>query len=198
MGKVGAVIVYTPEVGINLDTLRDDVKILKMRYGLDEKGESEGRVVIRYVGLTSSHCYALSLDLNRNEKASNIYTTEVITKIFKEEGSELFDARSASLGHTLQGGVPSPLDRVYGVRFALKSMAFIEKHHEQLREQKFKARTAGPESAAVITLQNSAIKYVPVQEMAAHADMKNRRGKNAWWGEYKGLVERLAARPQLL
>ncbi|KAH9972775.1 6-phosphofructokinase [Lactifluus volemus] len=164
---VGAVIVYTPEV-------------LKMRYGLDEKGQSEGRVVIR------------------NEKASNIYTTEVITKIFKEEGGELFDARSASLGHTLQGGVPSPLDRVYGVRFALKSMAFIEKHHEQLREQKFKARVANPETAAVITLQNSAIKYVPVQEMAAHADLKNRRGKNAWWGEYKELVERLAARPQLL
>jgi 6-phosphofructokinase 1 len=195
---VGAVIVYTPEVGINLDTLRDDVKVLKMRYGLDEKGQSEGRVVIRYVGLTPSDLYALSLDLNRNEKASNIYTTEVITKIFKEEGGELFDARSASLGHTLQGGVPSPLDRVYGVRFALKSMAFIEKHHEQLREQKFKARVANPETAAVITLQNSAIKYVPVQEMAAHADLKNRRGKNAWWGEYKELVERLAARPQLL
>jgi len=177
---VGAIIVYTPEVGINLDILRDDVRWLKMRYGLDEKGKSEGRVVIR------------------NEKASNIYTTEVITKIFKEEGGSLFDARSASLGHTLQGGVPSPLDRAYGVRFALKTMAFIEKHHEQLREQKFKARQASPESAAVITLQSSTIKWVPVQEMVAHADMKNRRGENQWWMKYKGLVESLAARPQLM
>jgi 6-phosphofructokinase 1 len=122
----------------------------------------------------------------------------VITKVFKEEGGALFDARSASLGHTLQGGVPSPLDRAYGVRFALKSMAFIEKHHEQLREQRFKARHASAESAAVITLQSSAIKWVPVQEMVTHADMKNRRGKNAWWGEYKELVEKLVARPQLL
>ncbi|KAI0293751.1 6-phosphofructokinase [Russula brevipes] len=177
---VGASLVYTPEVGINLDILREDVTWLKARYGLDEKGKSEGRVVIR------------------NEKASDIYTTEVITKIFKEEGGSLFDARSASLGHTLQGGVPSPLDRTYGVRFALKSMAFIEKHHEGLRGKKFKARQAGPETAAVITLQSSAIKWVPVGEMVAHADMKNRRGKDAWWGEYKGLVERLVARPQLL
>ncbi|KAI9461720.1 6-phosphofructokinase [Lactarius psammicola] len=177
---VGASIVYTPEVGINLDTLREDVKWLKTRYALDEKGKSEGRVVIR------------------NEKASAVYTTEVITKIFKEEGGSLFDSRSASLGHTLQGGIPSPLDRAYGVRYALKSMAFIEKHHEQLRAKKFKARQASPDSAAVITLQSAAIKWVPVREMVEHADMKNRRGKFAWWGRYKGLVESLVARSQLV
>jgi len=176
---VGASIVYTPEVGINLDILREDVAWLKKRYGLDEKGKSEGRVGIR------------------NERASDIYTTEVITKIFKEEGGALFDARSASLGHTLQGGIPSPLDRVYGVRFALKSMAFIEKHHEVLRGKKFKVRQASADSAAVITLQSSAVKWVPVGEMVAHADMKNRRGKEAWWGGYKELVEELVARPQL-
>lgn len=39
--------VYTPEIGINLDTLRDDVKFLKRRYALDEKGKSEGRLVIK-------------------------------------------------------------------------------------------------------------------------------------------------------
>lgn len=48
---------YTPELGINLDTLREDVKFLKMRYGLDERGKSEGRVVIRCVELT--RCMAI-------------------------------------------------------------------------------------------------------------------------------------------
>jgi hypothetical protein len=43
------VIVYTPEVGINLDMLRDDVQFLKNRYSLDVKGKSEGRLVIRSV-----------------------------------------------------------------------------------------------------------------------------------------------------
>lgn len=47
--KTGASLVYTPEQGINLDMLRADVKFLKLRYGLDAKGKSEGRLVIRCV-----------------------------------------------------------------------------------------------------------------------------------------------------
>lgn len=49
---VGASIVYTPENGIDLATLRDDVKWLKTRYALDQKGMSEGRVILRYVTRT--------------------------------------------------------------------------------------------------------------------------------------------------
>jgi 6-phosphofructokinase 1 len=30
-----------------------------------------------------------------------------------------------------------------------------------------------------------------------HADMKNRRGKDAWWGGVKELVEALVGLPQL-
>ena len=47
--KVGAVLVYTPEVGITLDALRQDVEFLKLRYRLDMKGKAEGRLVIRFV-----------------------------------------------------------------------------------------------------------------------------------------------------
>lgn len=46
--KTGACLVYTPEDGMNLDTLRRDVRFLKTRYALDVKGKSEGRLVIRY------------------------------------------------------------------------------------------------------------------------------------------------------
>jgi 6-phosphofructokinase 1 len=132
---------------------------------------------------------------NSNEAASSVYTTDFITKMLKEEGGELFDARSASLGHTLQGGVPSPMDRARAVRLSLKCMAFIEKHHQSIHTQKVKH--AGPETAAVITIQGSAIKWVPVQDMVQHADMKNRRGKHAWWGGVKELVEALVGLPQL-
>jgi 6-phosphofructokinase 1 len=117
--------------------------------------------------------------------------------MLKEEGGELFDARSASLGHTLQGGIPSPMDRARAVRLSLKCMDFIEKHHESIHNQRAKVKHAGPETAAVITIQGSTIKWVPVQEMVQHADMKNRRGKHAWWGDYKDLVEALVGVPQL-
>ncbi|KAH7930171.1 6-phosphofructokinase [Leucogyrophana mollusca] len=176
----GACIVYTPEHGMDLDTLRADVKFLKIRYGLDAKGRSEGRLVIR------------------NEASSTVYTTDVITKMFKEEGGELFDSRSASLGHTLQGGVPSPMDRARAARLSLRCMAFLEEHHEELQKQPSKVKQAPPESAAVITIQGSAIKWVPVQEMLQHADMKNRRGKTAWWEDIRGLVEDLVGRSELL
>ncbi|KII89933.1 hypothetical protein PLICRDRAFT_91074 [Plicaturopsis crispa FD-325 SS-3] len=175
----GAVLVYTPEEGMSLDGLRRDVKFLKTRYGLDVRGKSEGRLVIR------------------NEIASTVYSTDVITKMFKEEGGNLFDSRSASLGHTLQGGIPSPLDRSRAARLAMKCMTFIEEHHAVLQKQQHHARRATPESAAVITVQGSGVVWVPVREMVNHADMKNRRGKNQWWTGMKDLVESLVGRPQL-
>lgn len=118
--------------------------------------------------------------------------------MFQEEGGKLFDARSASLGHTLQGGIPSPMDRARAVRLSLRCMAFIEEHHEILSKQPYKTRYAGPETAAVITIQASSIKWVPVQDMVQHADMVNRRGKTAWWNDVRQLVEELAGKPQFL
>lgn len=188
---------YTPEQGLDLDTLRRDVRFLRTRYGLDVKGKSEGRLVIRSVFNNCAIIIILIL-LIRNEAASSIYTTDVITKVFKEEGGTLFDSRSASLGHTLQGGIPSPIDRARAVRLSLKCMAFIEKHHEILQMQHPKTRNASPESAAVITIQSSSIQWVPVQEMVKHADMANRRGKETWWDGTKELVEAMVGRPQFV
>lgn len=176
----GAPLVYTPEDGITLDMLRRDVRFLKTRYAYDIKGRREGRIVIK------------------SEASSNVYSTDVLTKMFQEEGGDLFDARSASLGHTLQGGVPSPMDRVRAVRLSLKCMAFLEEHHQTLQRQSLKPRQASPETAAVITIQASSVTWVPVQEMYYHADMKNRRGKESWWSGIKDLAESLAAKPQFL
>ncbi len=45
--QVGAVLVYTPEDGISLRLLQQDVEFLTKRYQLDTKGKSEGRLVIK-------------------------------------------------------------------------------------------------------------------------------------------------------
>ncbi|CCO28609.1 6-phosphofructokinase [Rhizoctonia solani AG-1 IB] len=171
---VGAAVVYTPEVGINLDLLRTDVNFLKTRYSLDVKGKSEGRLVII------------------SEKASSVYTTDVVTKVIAEEGRGLFDSRSASLGHTLQGGIPSPIDRARAVRLSIKCMKFLEQHALS------PSRRSPPESAAVITIQGTSIKLTPVHEMVQHADMKKRVGKNPWWTGIKQLTETLGGRTELL
>ncbi|PFH52956.1 hypothetical protein AMATHDRAFT_55841 [Amanita thiersii Skay4041] len=179
----GASLVYTPEHGITLDTLRADVEFLRTRYKLDVQGRSEGRLVIR------------------NEYSSEVYTTAVITKMLQEEGGSLFDARSAALGHTLQGGIPSPLDRSRAVRLSLMCMTFLEEQHELLKKQHqpvLKPRDVCHESVAVITIQADSVKFVPVREMLAHADASNRRGKETWWSGIKNIVEVFAGRPQFL
>ncbi|KAI5982023.1 phosphofructokinase domain-containing protein [Pisolithus marmoratus] len=176
----GAALVYTPEQGMDLDMLRADVKFLKIRYGLDTKGKSEGRLVIR------------------NERASSVYTTDMLADMFREEGGGLFDSRYASLGHILQGGVPTPMDRARAVRLSLRCMAFLEEHHQSLLARPHRSQCAPPESAAVITIQGSALKWVPVTEMEKHADTKNRRGKEAWWAPIKGWVEALSGRSELV
>ncbi|KAG8753277.1 6-phosphofructokinase, alpha subunit [Serendipita sp. 396] len=172
----GAVIVYTPEVGMNLHMLRSDVKFLQRRYELDERGKAEGRLVLK------------------SEKSSSVFSLDVVTQIFKEEGGNLFDARSASLGHTLQGGIPSPMDRARASRLSLKCMAFIEEHAWALKAKPTKGRKADKNSAAVITITGSTVKFTPVLEMVEHADMKNRRGMNPWWANYKQLAEILGSK----
>ncbi|KAF9790704.1 phosphofructokinase domain-containing protein [Thelephora terrestris] len=176
----GACIVYTPEDGINLDMLRQDVKYMKRRYGIDKKGKATGRLIIR------------------NEVASSVYSTEVMTKMFKEEGGTLFDSRMVSLGHTLQGNIPSPIDRTRAVRLSLKSMHFIEEQAEQLAKLPWKQRWTYKGAIAVITIQGTKVKWVRVEEMVEQADMKNRRGKTQWWTKYKQMVEMLVAREQLV
>lgn len=134
---------------------------------------------------------------SRSEKSSSIYNTETLTNILKEEGHDLFDARSASLGHTLQGGVPSPLDRTRAARLSLRCMQFLEKHavpHAQ--EQKGK-RKYSKETACMIAIRGSSIVYATMDEVVAHGDMKKRRGKDTWWKDIKGLAEVLGGRAGL-
>lgn len=116
--------------------------------------------------------------------------------MLQEEGAPLFDSRMASLGHTLQGGIPSPTDRARAVRLSLKCMAFLERHHDAIRglpEPELKRR-APEESAAVITIQSSRVEFMTAQDMVAHADMKNRRGKHSWWEELLPLVTLMGGR----
>jgi 6-phosphofructokinase 1 len=106
-----------------------------------------------------------------------------MTNILKEEGKDLFDARSASLGHTLQGGTPSPLDRTRAARLTLRCMQFLEEHAvSPSQKTSYKGRNKvptsnTPQSAASITIQGSQIIFAPVADVLKAADMKNRRGK---------------------
>ena len=94
----GAEFVYTPEEGITLDMLKDDVERLTERF----RGGQRLGVIIR------------------GEGADDVYTTPFLWALFEKEGGGLFDVRQSILGHVQQGGDPSPFDRIQATRFAVR------------------------------------------------------------------------------
>ncbi len=134
----------------------------------------------------------------KSEKSSAIYNTETLTKILKEEGKDLFDARSASLGHTLQGGVPSPLDRTRAARLSLRCMQFLEQNATPRSEIVKGKRKYSKQTAAMIAIRGSGIVYATMEEVLARTDMERRTGTGEWWSDIKNLAEVMGGRAGLV
>lgn len=96
----GGHITYTPEKGLNLRQLCDDIESLKVRF---------------------QSCKTMALIIN-TEHSNNTYTTETIEKIMVEEAQDAFEVRKLILGHIQQGNSPSPMDRVLGADMAVKAL----------------------------------------------------------------------------
>ncbi len=99
----GAERVYLPEEGITLDDLRADVNRLVDGF---EHGKRLGLIV-------------------RGERADPYYTTDFLVRLFEKESQDLFDVRRCVLGHTQQGGRPSPYDRIQATRLTARALAYL-------------------------------------------------------------------------
>ncbi|GAA5799810.1 hypothetical protein HPULCUR_005229 [Helicostylum pulchrum] len=180
---VGANTVYIPEETINLARLQADVNHLKAMYTDDDPDKSEGRIILR------------------TEDVSKTYTTEVISDILKEEGNEMFDSRTAVLGHTQQGITPSPLDRIRATRLAKHCIEFFEQHTSEALNSANDRRAVAPieltncsASVAVAGIEGSAVVFPPISELLKVTDMKNRKPRTAWWTEHRPIIDLLAGR----
>jgi len=172
--SIGAVAVYTPEEGIHLNMLVEDIKYLKKQFAADKGHARSGKIILR------------------NEKASKTYTTEVIANIIKEESEGKFDSRFAVPGHVQQGGTPSPMDRVRAVRFGVKSLQYLEtfigKNKQEINDD--------PMSAAVIGIRGARVKFSPMEKIEREeTDWKDRRPKNEFWMGLVDVVDTLSGRP---
>lgn len=79
-------------------------------------------------------------------------------------------------------------------------MAFLEEHAKAIGKDanhNSRPRRAPTETAAMIAIEGTTIKFVPVREVVEFADMRNRRAKTSWWEQYKELAESLGGLPQL-
>jgi 6-phosphofructokinase 1 len=144
----GAERIYIPEEGITLADLQADVGSLIRGF---QQGKRLGLVI-------------------RGEGAEEIYTTQFIHSLFEKEGEDLFDVRDAILGHSQQGGAPSPFDRIQATRFAAECVDF-------LCEQ---AGSANPRSA-YIGLQKGKLAFTDLERFPDVIEEDARRPKDQFW-----------------
>lgn len=100
----GAERFYLHEAGVTMRDLVQDVEEFKHAF---QHGKRLGLII-------------------RNEKANEVYSTHFMRTLFEEEGGDLFDVREAILGHLQQGGTPSPFDRIFATRLAVRCIDFLE------------------------------------------------------------------------
>jgi 6-phosphofructokinase 1 len=157
----GAVRVYLHEEGITVRGLADDVERMVASFRVGQR---------------------LFLTV-MNEKASPMYTSEFLSRLFEQEGQGLFDAREVVLGQTQQGGAPSPYDRILATRLAAHSI-------DWLGFQIDGASTAG----AVIGMQEGRIRVLSIRDAGELADWEHRRPVDQWWMRLRPLIDVLADR----
>ncbi len=173
--SIGALAVYTPEEGIHLNMLVEDIKFLKDQFAKDVGHARSGKIILR------------------NEKASKTYTTEIIANIIKEESGGRFDARFAVPGHVQQGGTPSPMDRVRAVRFGVKSLQYLESYYGKSRQE----IADDPMSAAIIGIRGARVKFSAMERIEREeTDWKDRRPNNEFWLNLVDIVDTLSGRPK--
>ena len=174
--SIGALAVYTPEEGISIKMLDKDIDYMRETFSRDNGQSRAGKIILR------------------NEQASRVFTTQVIADIIKEEGKGRFEARVGIPGHFQQGKEPSPMDRVRGVRFGVRSMEHIESFAGRSPDE-----IADDEmSASVIGIRGATVKFSSMAMVEKHeTDWKHRRPKDEFWMQLKDVVNVLSGRPQV-
>lgn len=158
----GAERVYLHEEGITLDRLNRDAQWMVNSF-------KSGRELVLTI---------------RNENANHLYTTDVLAAIFEEESGDLFDVRTAVVGHQQQGGAPSPFDRLLGTRLASRALATINAQFD-----------AGTYEGHYLGIVESAIQARPMSGMMAEMEIEFHRPRSQWWLGLRPIVEAVAVPP---
>ncbi|KAM3877543.1 phosphofructokinase, muscle b [Diretmus argenteus] len=127
----------------------------------------------------------------RNEKCNSNYTTDFIFSLYSEEGKGVFDCRKNVLGHTQQGGTPTPFDRNFGTKMGSKAVLWLtDKLKECYRHGRIFANSA--DSACVLGMKKRSLVFQPLAELKDQTDMEHRIPKTAWWLSLRPILRILA------
>jgi 6-phosphofructokinase 1 len=151
--------VYLPEEGVTLNDLKKDLDKLLAGF---RQGKRLGLMI-------------------RNESVNRFYTTDFMAALFEEEGKNLFDVRTAILGHLQQGGDPTPFDRIQAARLASKCI-------DQLIAQAEDSLPGGH----FIGMQGGKVVFTPLDDLPRMVDQAHRRPRVQWWMELRSIARTLA------
>lgn len=172
----GAVVTYTPEEKLNLNEIQQDVGLLFDVFKKDKGEDRNGKLIIR------------------NEVASSVYTTQLIADLFAEAGKGVFVTRSAIPGHVQQGFVPSCMDRIYAVKFAVRTCQFIESWYQN-RKPRDSHLSSDVSSSVVMCLLASQLKSIPVTDLFVNqTSVELRKGTHIHWEKLREIGEVLSGR----
>ena len=155
----GAEIVYLPEEGITLERLVEDSTLMKQGFA---RGKRRGIVI---------NC----------DGASRYLTTDTILRVLEEDGGDMFDTRSAILGHLQRGGAPSAFDRIQGSRMAAHAVRYL-----------LESMAAGHPEAVCIGLRDEGLQFTSLADAMGEMDVPNERPRVEWWLSTRDIVRMLA------
>ena len=174
---IGALAVYTPEEGIDIQMLQRDIQHLRESFATDTGTSRSGKLI-----LVSEH-------------SSQTYTTQTIANMIRDEARGRFESRYAIPGHVQQGGTPSPMDRVRAVRLAVKCVQRIESYAGKSKQEIME----DDDAYAVIGIIGSKVEFGPMEVLEKEdTNWKDRRPLREAWMAYREVVDDLSGRPKVL
>ncbi|MDR2974076.1 MAG: 6-phosphofructokinase [Propionibacteriaceae bacterium] len=145
----GAEQVYLNESGVTLDGLKDDIDWLKTSF------DKRNRQLFLAV---------------RNENANPNYTTEVLRRMFDQEGNGRYDTRTLIIGHIQQGDAPTPADRLLATR--LTNVA-VNRLIEQI--------IGADKQISCLGTTNNEVCLHDIDQAMKMADPRHQRPLEQWW-----------------
>merc|ERR1712059_65714 len=128
-----------------------------------------------------------------NEKANTNYNTDFLNRMYSEEGKDHFTVRQNVLGHSQQGGTPTPFDRAIATTMAAKTVDWLVEQLNSLAARDGTVHAEDPPSATLLGMDKGCFVFHTLEELAKETDFVKRiqRG-HKWWMDLRKINDVLA------
>ena len=124
-----------------------------------------------------------------------INVSNILFRLYQEEGEGIFTTRENVLGHMQQAGNTSPFDRCKGTTMAAKACNWLVQQLERpeiFDQSSSKVCTKDKNTVALLGLRSRSYQFQSVQDLKTETDFTYRRSKHVWWKQIRSIMRILA------